>query len=280
VPFTPSHVAAVLPFASSERIRRVLDPWALALGAMVPDLPIFLPFLPDYMIWHSVGGVLTLDLLAVLLLLTVFHGFLRDPLTALLPPSLAGRAAALAPGRYGVRRIPAVVAGGVAGAFTHLFWDSFTHSYSSAIWGWAWLDVRVAGLVPVFRVLQYASTAAGLAAVLWWAWRGLSRMEPRALPGHLALSRRARRGVLGATAAATALGGAVWPLLFPPSGWAETGTRVGAGVVVGCCTLLLGYATVWRFSSARPSSAPRRAGTPGPAHPAPDPAAAEPSREA
>ncbi|GAA3156676.1 DUF4184 family protein [Planomonospora alba] len=245
MPFTPSHVAAVLPLISSARARRVLDPWALALGAMVPDLPIFLPFLPDYPIWHSVQGAFTLDLAAVLLLAVLFHALLRDPLTALLPPALAARAAALAPGGYGLRRLPAVAAGGVAGTLTHLFWDSFTHSYSSGLWGWAWLDVRAAGLVPVFRVLQYLSTAVGLVAVLWWARRGLSRMEPRALPERLVLPRAVRHGVLAAAAAATALGGLLWPVFFSPAGWAQTGTRVGTGAVVGCSVLLLCYAAVW-----------------------------------
>ncbi|WP_068926090.1 DUF4184 family protein [Planobispora rosea] len=247
MPFTPSHIAAVLPLISSERARRVLDPWALALGTMVPDLPIFLPFLPDYMIWHSLPGVLTLAPPAVTLLLIVFHGFLRDPLTALLPPSLSGRAASLAPGRYGLRRLPAVLVGGAAGAFTHMAWDSFTHSYSSALWGWQWLDTRVAGLVPLFRVLQYASTIVGLAVVVAWLRRGLNRMEPRPVPDRLVLSVRARRGVLAATAGSILLWAVLWPAIFPPDSRAAVLTRMGAGVVVGCCLGLLVHAVIWRL---------------------------------
>ncbi|GAA3441532.1 DUF4184 family protein [Planomonospora venezuelensis] len=247
MPFTPSHIAAVLPLVSSERVRRVLDPWALALGTMVPDLPIFLPFLPDYSIWHSAKGVLVLAPPAVVLLMVLFHGFLRDPLTTLLPPSLVGRAAALAPRRYGLRHLPGVLAGGVLGAFTHMAWDSFTHSYSSAIWGWAWLDARLAGTIQVFRVFQYVSTVVGLAAVLWWAWRGLTRMEPRPVPGRLAVSGRARFGALSATAVSTLLGAATWPLVFPPDSRAAMATRLGAGVVVGCFLGLFAYALVWRL---------------------------------
>ncbi|GII03978.1 DUF4184 family protein [Planobispora takensis] len=247
MPFTPSHIAAVLPLVSSERMRRLLDPWALTLGAMAPDLPIFLPFLPDYRIWHSVAGVLTLVPVAVVLLMVGFHGLLREPLTALLPASLAGRAADLAPGRYGVRRLPAVLAGGVAGAFTHMAWDSFTHSYSSAVWGWQWLDARVAGLLPVFRVLQYLSTLAGLAVVIWWARRRLIRMEPRPVPARLAMSGRTRRRVLAATVVATLLGAAAWPLLFPPDSPSAVVTRLGAGAMAGCSLGLLAYAVTWRF---------------------------------
>ncbi|MEV4086855.1 DUF4184 family protein, partial [Nonomuraea fuscirosea] len=99
MPFTPSHIAAVLPLIASSRLRRIVDPWALAMGAMVPDLPIFLPFLPDYTDWHSWLGVVTIDPLAVLILLPFFHLVLRDPLISLLPPALAGRAALLTPER-------------------------------------------------------------------------------------------------------------------------------------------------------------------------------------
>ncbi|MFF5112920.1 DUF4184 family protein [Streptosporangium sp. NPDC000509] len=247
MPFTPSHVAAVLPLISSERTRRFLDPWALALGAMVPDLPIFFPFLPDYMFWHSSKGVFTIDLFAVVVLLAVFHLTLRDPLTALLPPSLAGRAAALTPGMYGLRRLPAVVAGGIVGAFTHKLWDSFTHSYSSALWGWSWLDVRVAGVISLFRLLQYTSTVVGLAVVLWWAWRGLSAMEPRPVPERLLLPTGERAAVLLATAVSIPLGAVAWALTFPSDTRAELVTRLGAGAVVGCSAMLLVYALIWQL---------------------------------
>ncbi|MFC7593366.1 DUF4184 family protein [Nonomuraea antimicrobica] len=133
MPFTPSHIAAVLPLIrSSSRLRRYLDPWALAMGAMVPDLAVFLPFLPDYTVWHSWLGVVTINPLAVLILLPLFHLVLRDPLIALLPPSLAGRAALLAPER--LRLLP-MAAGAVVGAATHVLWDSFTHSTGPAEWG-------------------------------------------------------------------------------------------------------------------------------------------------
>jgi hypothetical protein len=250
VPFTPSHVAAVLPLIASERGRRVFDPWALALGAMVPDLPIFFPFLPDYSFWHSIPGVFTIDLFAVLALLAVFHVVLRDPLTALLPPGLAGRAASVAQGMYGLRRLPSVVAGGIVGTLTHLFWDSFTHSYSVRIWGWEWLDAQVADLLPLFRVLQYISTVIGLAIVVWWVWRGLSRIEPQALPERLVLPARVRRGVLRITALAIPLGAIAWLVAFSADSLSQAVSRLGAGVVVGCCAPLLTYALIWQLRRA------------------------------
>jgi len=241
-------MAAVLPLISSARVRRLADPWALALGAMVPDLPIFLPFLPAYSDWHSLQGVLTVDLAAVLILLVVFHGLLRDPLLSLLPPALAGRAATLRPAWPSLaRRVPAVVAGGLIGSSTHVMWDSFTHSTGPALWG-EWLAAPVLGVLPLFRALQYGSSAVGLAIVVWWAWRGLSRMAPVPVPDSLRISARVRWTVLTWGAVGIVAGAFVWPRVDEPNpafGLPAVITKVGAGTVVGLCLVLLCYAAGW-----------------------------------
>lgn len=249
MPFTPSHIAAVIPMiAASHRIRRFVDPWALALGAMVPDIPVFLtavPFLPDYTDWHSWLGVVTIDPLAVLILLPLFHLVLRDPLIALLPPSLAGRAALLAPDR--LRLVPMIV-GGVLGAATHVLWDSFTHSTGPAEWG-AWLSISVFGVIKLFRLLQYVSSAVGLAVVVWWAWRGLSGMEPAPVPERLRVSARTRRTVVAASCAGLVFGALFYPFISEPNpkfGIAAVITKMGAGTVIGLAVVLLCYAVVWQ----------------------------------
>src|SRR4051812_26449540 len=49
MPFTPAHAAAALPFG---RVRALpLD--ALVVGTMVPDLPLFVSFAPNYAFTHS-----------------------------------------------------------------------------------------------------------------------------------------------------------------------------------------------------------------------------------
>ncbi|MEU7001213.1 DUF4184 family protein [Nonomuraea sp. NPDC046570] len=246
MPFTPSHIAAVLPFITVPRLRRWLDPWALAIGTMVPDLPIFLPFLPDYSDWHSLRGVLTLDLVSVVVLLGVFHAVVREPLIALLPPGLAGRAATLTPSY----RIVPVLLGGVLGSATHVLWDSFTHSHGPAFWGVSWLGASVFGVIRLFRLLQYVSSVVGLVLVVWWAVRGLSRLPAVPPPPWLRLPARVRHGVLAACAAASLLGAVVWPYLYPPAakfGIAGLITKVGAGTLVGLCLVLACYATIWQF---------------------------------
>ncbi|NBE99871.1 DUF4184 family protein [Nonomuraea sp. KC401] len=245
MPFTPSHIAAVVPLMASSRMRRFADPWALALGAMAPDLPLFLPFLPDYTDWHSWTGVVTLDLAAVLVLLPLFHVLFRDPLVSLLPAALAGRAARLAPERL---RILPMAAGAVIGAASHVLCDSFTHSTGSVEWG-GWLHVVVLGELPLFRLLQYVSSAIGLAAVVWWCRRGLSRMPAAPVPGRLRISRRVRWSVLAACASGTVAGALLWPLVDEPSpelGLPSVLTKAGAGTLVGLCLVLTCYAVVWQ----------------------------------
>ncbi|MEV4893432.1 DUF4184 family protein [Nonomuraea sp. NPDC055795] len=244
MPFTPAHVAAVLPLISAARLRAWLDPWALTIGAMVPDLPIFLPFLPNYADWHSWQGILTLDLLSVVVLVFVFHRVFREPLIALLPPALSGRAATLKPS---YRLLP-IVLGALLGAATHVFWDSFTHSYSVDVWGWSFFDERVLGVTTVFRVLQYLSSAAGLAIVAWWAVRGLSRMAAVAVPDHLHTPQPVRRAVLWACAAGVVAGGALWPFLDHPDhgSLASLFTRIGAGTLIGLGLVLTAYSIVWQ----------------------------------
>ncbi|MBT2228300.1 DUF4184 family protein [Nonomuraea sp. NEAU-A123] len=246
MPFTPSHIAAVLPLMSSPLLRRLANPWALAIGAMVPDLPIFLRFLPDYSDWHSYYGVVTIDLAAVLLLLGLFHLLFREPLISLLPPALAGRAATLRPPR--LRDLPSVVSGAVIGAASHVLWDSFTHSTGPEEWG-SWLSVSVFGVVRLFRLLQYTSSVVGLAIVVWWAWRGLTRMSAANVPARLRIHSAVRRAVIVLCTAGTVAGAFLWPLVDEPNprlGLASVVTKVGAGTVVGLCLVLTCYAVVWQ----------------------------------
>lgn len=212
---------------------------------MVPDLPIFLPFLPNYVNWHSRNGILTLDLVSVLLLLGLFHLLYREPLISLLPNGLAGRAAALRPSY----RIIPIVLGALVGAASHVLWDRFTHSNAAGFWGVGWFDYEVLGVIRVFRLLQYTSSVVGLAIVIWWVWRGLARMPATAVPDRLKISPGARLAVLGVAVVGTVAGAIVWPFVdepIPELGIPSVITKVGAGTLVGLCLVLTGYMAVWQ----------------------------------
>jgi hypothetical protein len=192
VPFTLAHPAAVLPLRGLGRLQTA----PLIIGAMVPDLPYYLPGLAHSMPeTHEFRGSYTICLLLGYLLLLALL-VLRRPLTAL----LSARARwlclrALEPLR---RHWSAWAFAGVAiilGVWTHLLWDSFTHPDG-------WMVRRVAALSapvtlgaytgPLYHVLQYVSSVFGLLVMAWWYWRlpappaaPLGRGAPRSAVGPI-----------------------------------------------------------------------------------------------
>ena len=84
MPFTPSHAVVALPF-----VRTPLLPAAVAVGAMTPDLPLFLRGTPlSYQATHT--NLLLSGLLA-LALLVLWYGLLRPAVRELSPDVLARR---------------------------------------------------------------------------------------------------------------------------------------------------------------------------------------------
>lgn len=203
MPFTLAHPAAVLPlrrFAPGALV-------ALLVGSMVPDTPYFLPSRLGGWGWltHSLRGSLLVDVplgcAAVL-----FLCLLRRPLTVLLGTrtrelvrdsldALAGTP------RHWLLAPPAVL----LGAWTHIGWDSFTHSTG-------WMVRRVPLLrAPVTagpyttelcHVLQYLSSILGL-WLLFLAWRRAVQSRPH--PGSA--GEHAAGPVLAAVLAAALIAG-------------------------------------------------------------------------
>ena len=168
MPFTLAHPAAVLPLRRVRHLRIA----ALIVGAVVPDVPYYLPahLARHVPMTHVFAQSFTVDLFlgyALLASLVV----LQRPLTALL--SARARALclrALLPFRRPIEWVfaaPAIL----LGVWTHLLWDSFTH-----VDGWMVHRVEVlsAPLVlgpyngTVFHSLQYVSSVAGLSVLVLW----------------------------------------------------------------------------------------------------------------
>ena len=128
MPFTPSHVAAVLPL----RGRAGLPFAALAAGSMSPDLLYYLPgfgwspAIPT----HSLLGVVTWDL-AFGLLIWMAWCWAAGPLRDMSPDVLRSRWREPGSGFPGWRLAPIAVA---IGSLTHVVWDSFTTRQSASRW--------------------------------------------------------------------------------------------------------------------------------------------------
>ncbi len=171
MPFTPSHVAAVLPLA-----RAPLDASALVIGSMAPDVPYYAPGLVGADVTHSPLGVVGVDVLLGLAGVVLWHGLLARPALACAPPGVRGRVGggAVAGVRTRLGSLPRaalVVASLVLGSATHVAWDAFTHA---GRWGTGvvpWL-AQVHGPLPGYVWAQHASTVVGAGVVVAWlaAW--------------------------------------------------------------------------------------------------------------
>jgi hypothetical protein len=176
VPFTGSHVAAVLPF-----LRTPLSPAALAIGAMAPDVPYYLPLPVAPLHTHSAAGVVGVDVLMGAGVLLVWHLLLARPATAVAPEFVRRRVEpdAMAPlrERGWLLGLLVLYASLAVGSATHVFWDSFTHAGRWGVRQLPWL-AETHGALPGYRWAQYASGVFGAAVLLLWL-RAWCRRTPR-----------------------------------------------------------------------------------------------------
>ncbi len=157
MPVTLAHPAAVLPLRGLG-----LPLSAMVIGSMVPDLPVFSRSWEVYGFTHSVAGVVTVDLVLTLVLLSLWDRWGRDALVDTSPAAVRDRL----PGRARIGRAAWVLAplAAVVGSLTHIVWDAFTHGGRWGVRLVPWLGEEHAGL-PGHAWAQYGSGVVGLLAV-------------------------------------------------------------------------------------------------------------------
>lgn len=186
MPFTPSHAVIALPF-----LRTPLVPAAIAVGAMTPDLPLFVRgFGVTYSFTHTYANIVWTMVLALGLFL-LWRVVLRPATAELSPRWLArrlpadwGRPAAdavneaLGIGR-GWTRVLWLVASLLLGVLSHIVWDAFTHEDR---FGSLLLPALAEQWGPLqgFRWLQHGSSVLGLVVIGIWMLLWLRRATPRA----------------------------------------------------------------------------------------------------
>ena len=246
VPFTLSHVAAVLPL---HRGRAALPAAALVLGSMAPDLVMVLGQPALRSASHSLAGAVTVDLPLVAVTWLLWVHLVREPVRQVLP----GVGARWRPARPGTptQRLARWLAAALLGIATHLAWDAFTHRDGWVVRNVAALQSRVFD-VRVADWLQLGSSVLGLVVLGWWVvrwWRGTEPVRPvprsrGVLPVTSALV------VLAAVGAARRAGPILPEILRDPfdgGAWRVFVTLglfgAGAGALVG----VLLTAAVWRL---------------------------------
>lgn len=208
MPFTPGHAVIALPFVGTR-----LVPAAIAVGAMTPDLPLFVRTAPlGYGRTHDFAWLPVTTLLALALLL-VWRSVLRPAsrelaprwLAARLPGDWDDRAGRAARDTLGIRALGPtgrsrrwglswsgmllLVASLALGVASHIVWDLFTHE---GRWGLTLIPALADQWGPLagYKWLQHASSVLGLAAIAVWVFLWLQRRAPaasvpRRLPGWL-----------------------------------------------------------------------------------------------
>lgn len=180
MPFTPSHAVIALPF-----VRTPLVPAAIAIGAMTPDLPLFIRRTGlTYAFTHTYANVVWTAILACALFL-VWRLVLRPAVPELLPEHVARRLP-VSWQDTGARAVPELVSNGwlprlllalsaLLGVLSHIAWDAFTHEGRAGVELLPFLDHQWGPLLG-YKWLQHGSSVLGLIILGVFAARWLWRM--------------------------------------------------------------------------------------------------------
>lgn len=261
MPFTFAHPAAVLPLLRP--LDRYALPSALVVGSIAPDLTFFVPLVLPRTLTHGLAGLLLFCLPAGLLAWLMFHVVLKEPLMRLLPDGWQRRLAP--PASPAIRLWPALPVSLLCGAATHLVWDSFTHPGTVVMDALPVLQTILVSLggyqLSVFKLLQHASSVAGLSLLAWWLRRWLQRTPAAALPS-LPMARHWRVRWLGAIGATSMLA-AGWAAIRHMAGFTVAGATfdlaalqslAAAMVFTGLPALtaaLIAYSGAWQLWARR-----------------------------
>jgi hypothetical protein len=227
MPFTISHIAAVLPLQKPLRRLGLLS--AAAIGAMVPDMDLILPTRLAREQTHGRLALVTFCLPVGLAAWALFQALVKPALIEVLPNRVYTR---LCAEHLGTRlgSVTAWLYAALAvlfGALTHIVWDGFTHEDGRGarlLWELGERDPELGGSPwQLYRWLQHGSTAAGMAAVIaaLWLWVRHARL-PHPLPARRLPARERLRWVAVYTLIPVMLVGVevaqahhnVWPRLY------------------------------------------------------------------
>jgi Domain of unknown function (DUF4184) len=184
MPFTISHVAAVLPFSRLLRPRHLLS--AAVVGSMAPDFGIFLPLHLPRSETHSLLALLTFILPAGLAGYWLFQIVIKPAVLAVLPDRAyqVARASAASADISTLRAWLLAAIGIWLGALTHLAWDAFTHEGARGMRMIPALDELMLGAgghhLAGQRLLQDLSSLVGFAIIGAWLFWALRARTPTA----------------------------------------------------------------------------------------------------
>lgn len=253
MPFTPVHILAILPIAAIKRLR--LPFGALAIGSMIPDVPLFTHFGPSYQSTHSIPGLVTACLPMGLSALVIFRFVMVRPLLDLLPPVPRHRIESHFGEPVPIDRKSLALASIaiVAGSATHGFWDSFTHEDR---WGTRHIPALNAIELTLgdfrirrYELLQYGCSALGLPILAGISIDRFRRIPHAASPIRpAAIDDRTRILIISAIASTSAIACFYGLVRFDRPVAArlhDSVTKAGLAMMTGVLAYCLAYH--WKF---------------------------------
>jgi hypothetical protein len=173
MPFTASHPAIILPLT---RLRSAsISASCLIVGSITPDFEYFLTMKLTGRYSHTLAGAFFFDLPVAWVLVLVFHSIVKGPLIDSLPGYFYRRLNDLQKFDFFTWIRTSFIGYTIcllAGIFSHLFWDSFTHANEFFVERILLLSrpVQVGNFpeFPLFRYLQHISTGIGALYILYF----------------------------------------------------------------------------------------------------------------
>jgi hypothetical protein len=186
MPFTVSHIAAVLPGYRALTRANVFT--AAVIGSMAPDFGVLVPGVMARWQTHSLTALFMFCLPAGFTVYWLTLLLIRPAVLEVVPDGAYVRLRAAHPAAS-IRRPSAWLYAGAAlllGAVTHLVWDAFTHEDARGVRMFPLLTdygLEISGHpLRLYRWLQYGSSVLGLAAVgaalILWLRHAPAPVEP------------------------------------------------------------------------------------------------------
>jgi len=200
MPFTVSHVAAVLP--GYRALSRAHLFTAAVIGSMVPDFGLLLPQTPTRLQTHSATALITFCLPVGLLAYWLTIYLIKPAIVEILPDAAYQRVRASdasappAGSWHWLLTVGAIL----LGAATHIIWDGFTHENARGVRMFPVLGEGGPEIdghpLQLYYLLQYGSSVVGLALVIMATVLWLRHAPASAMPPARHLQVRERDGWL------------------------------------------------------------------------------------
>ena len=260
MPFTFSHPAVAIPFTHWGLVLS-----ALVVGSMAPDLMYFFCLSTRCQFGHTLTGLVIFCIPAGLVVLWVFHTWLKYPLLSFFSISHQER---LLPVANQFRFFPwqrflLIILSLFIGALTHVIWDSFTHSDRWGVQQWPFLSTAFIettyGTIKWYKVLQYISTLVGAILMLFLYWRWLKQAPRESIKPSIQFVFKTKLLIILLLGFSTSFLAIIYGCLkvFPVINWLSfyqfLQYTVIAGISVGTIELII-FSVFWHLYESKKSS--------------------------